>query len=102
MQMEVDISDYTTGEVLSMKCEDGKWQLIAFLSKSLNKTERNYEIHNKKMLIVMRSLENWRHLLEDTKYKFKIWTDHKNLEYFYESTEVELQIGLMGIISVKI
>ena len=27
-------------------------------------------------------MENWRHFLEDAKYKFKIWIDHKNLEYF--------------------
>jgi len=34
------------------------------------------------MLAVIRGLENWRHLLEGAKYKFKIWTDYKNLEYF--------------------
>ena len=43
-----------------------------FLSKSLNETERNYEIHDKKMLVVIRGLENWRHLLEGAKYKFKV------------------------------
>ena len=40
--------------------------LVAFLSKSLNKIERNYKIHDRKMLVVIRELENWRHLLEDT------------------------------------
>ena len=50
--------------------------------KSLNKIEKNYEIHDKEMLAVIRKLENWRHLLEDTKFKFEIWTNHKNLEYF--------------------
>jgi len=65
-----------------MECEDGKWKLVAFLSKSLNETERNYEIHDKEMLAVVRRLENWRHLLEGAKYKFKVWTSHKNLEYF--------------------
>jgi len=25
MRMEVDMSDYAMGEVLSMECEDGKW-----------------------------------------------------------------------------
>ena len=65
-----------------MECEDGKQKLVAFLSKSLNETEKNYEIHNKEMLTVIRGLENWRYLLESTKYKFKVWTDYKNLEYF--------------------
>jgi len=66
----VDVSDYATEGVLSMECEDGKWRLVAFLSKSLNKTERNYEIHDKEMLVVIRDLENWIHFLEDAKFKF--------------------------------
>jgi RNase H-like domain found in reverse transcriptase len=44
------VSDYTTGVVLSMLCEDGKWHLYAFLSKGLNDVERNYDVHDKEML----------------------------------------------------
>jgi len=58
MRMEVDIADYMIGGVLSMECEDGKWRPVAFLSKSLNKNERNYEIHDKEILAVVRGLEN--------------------------------------------
>ena len=88
MRIEVDISDYATREILFMKCEDRKWRPVAFLSKLLNKTERNYEIHDKKMLVVVKGLENWRHLLEDAKYIFKVWTDHKNLEYFMKAQKL--------------
>ena len=55
--MKVDTLDYAIGEVLSMKCKDGKWRLVAFLSKSLNKIEMNYKIHNKEMLAVIRGLD---------------------------------------------
>ena len=82
MRMEVDASDYAMGGVLSMECKDGLWRLVTFLSKSLNEIKRNYEIHNKEMLAIIRGLENWRYLLESTHFKFEIWTDHKNLEYF--------------------
>jgi len=34
------------------------------------------------MLVVIRGLENWRYLLENTKFKFEVWIDHKNLEHF--------------------
>jgi len=34
------------------------------------------------MLAVIRELENWRHLLEGTKFKFKICMNYKNSEYF--------------------
>ena len=50
--------------------------------------ERNYEIHNKKMLVVIRGLENWRYLLKGAKYKFEVWTDHKNLEYFMRAQKL--------------
>jgi len=72
MRMEVNVLDYVMGGVLSMKCRDKKWRLVVFLSKSLNKTKKNYEIHDKEMLAIIRGLENWRHLLEDTQFKFEI------------------------------
>jgi len=46
MRVEVDVSDFAIGEVLLMKCEDGKWRSVAYISKLLNKAKRNYEIHN--------------------------------------------------------
>ena len=58
MRMEVNASDYTMGGVLSIECKDRKWSPVDFLSKSLNETERNYKIHDKEMLAVIRGLEN--------------------------------------------
>ena len=58
MRIEVDASDYTIEGVLSMECKGEKWRPVAFLSKSLNKTERNYEIHDKEILAIIRGLEN--------------------------------------------
>ena len=72
MRIEVDVLDYAMRRILSMEGEDGKWRPVAFLSKSLNKTERNYEIHDKEMLAIIRRLESCRHLLEGTKFKFEI------------------------------
>jgi len=50
-----------------VKYEDGKWRPVAFISKSMNSTKRNYEIHNKEILVVIRCLEAWRHYSEGTK-----------------------------------
>jgi len=41
-----------------------------------------------KMLAVIKELEVWRHLLEGAKFKFKVWTDHKNLEYFMKAQKL--------------
>ena len=89
--MKVDASDYAMGEVLFMEYEDGKWRPMAFLSKLLNETKRNNEIHDKEMLAVIRGLENQRYLLEGTKFKFKVWTDHKKLEYFMKVQKLNQQ-----------
>jgi len=88
MRIEVNVSDYATGGVLSMQCKDEIWRLVVYLSKLLNETERNYEIHNKEMLAIIRGLENWKHLLEGAQFKFEIWTDHKNLEYFMKAQKL--------------
>jgi len=57
IRVEADTLEYATGGVLSMKCEDKKWRLVAFISKSLNKVERNYEIHDREMLAIIRCLD---------------------------------------------
>jgi len=56
--IEADSSDFATGTVWSqLSAEDGKWHLVAYYSKSLLETERNYdEIHDKEMLAIIRSL----------------------------------------------
>ena len=90
-RVEVDALNYATGGVLLIKCSDDLWRLVAFISKSLSDIERNYEIHNKEILAIVRCLEAWRHFLEGTVVKFEIWTDHKNLEYFMKAQKLNRQ-----------
>jgi len=40
-----------------MKCEEEKWRPVVFISKSLNKAERNYKIYDREMLVIIRYLE---------------------------------------------
>jgi len=61
---------------------------VVFISKLLNTTEQNYEIHDKEIVAVIRCLEAWRHYLEGAKLEFEIWTDHKNLQYFITSQKL--------------
>ena len=82
-RLEADSSNYATGAVLSQQSsEDGKWHPVAYYSKSLSLVERNYEIHDKELLAIIRALEEWRHFLEGAQHPVEIWSDHKNLEYF--------------------
>jgi hypothetical protein len=82
-QVEADSSDFATRVILSQQSPlDNMWHPVAYYSKSLNAVECNYEIHDKKMLAIIRALEDWCHFLEGAHHKFEVWTDHKNLEYF--------------------
>jgi len=57
-RIEADSSDFATGAVLSQQSTtDGKWHPVAFYSKSLSSVERNYKIHDKEMLAIIRALE---------------------------------------------
>jgi hypothetical protein len=82
-RLEADGSSIATGMVLSQQQVDNNvWHPVAPLSKALNSVERNYEIHNTKMLAIVRGLEEWRHYLEGARHPIEIWTNHTNLEYF--------------------
>jgi len=77
MRVEADTSDFATGGVLSMKCEDERRRTVAYISKSLNEAERNYKIHNKEMLAIIWCLEAWRHFLEEAKV---LWTKAQSVK----------------------
>jgi len=81
--IKADSSDFASGAVLSQQLpREDKWHPVAFYSKSLSPVERNYEIHNKEMLAIIRALEEWRHFLKGAQHPVEIWMDHKSLEYF--------------------
>jgi len=68
-RIEADSSDFAMGAVLSqVSSEDEKWHLLTFLSKSLSPVERNYEIHDKEMLAIIRALQEWWHFIEGTEH----------------------------------
>ena len=81
-RLETNASNFATGAILSQKQDDGKWHLIAFRSSTMSAEERNYEIYDRKMLGLIRALEDWRHFLEGLPEPFKVVTDHKNMEWW--------------------
>jgi len=57
-RIEADSSDFASGAVLSQQLPgEEKWHPVAFYSKFLSLVERNYEIHDKKMLAIICALE---------------------------------------------
>ena len=81
LRLETDASAYAVGAILSQK-QDNVWRPVAFLSKALSETQRNYEIYDRELLAIMIALEEFRRYLLDARQPFEIWTDHANLQYF--------------------
>ena len=67
IRVEANAPNFVTEGVLPIKCENKKWKLVAYIYKLLNKVKRNYEIHDKEMLAIIKCLEAWRHFLEGAK-----------------------------------
>ena len=54
-RVEIDTLEYIIGGVLSQKQEE-KWKPIAFLSRTMQPAERNYEIYDKELLEIVKAL----------------------------------------------
>lgn len=80
--VETDASDWAAGGVLSQYDDEGRLRPVAYFSSKHSAAECNYEIYDKELLAIIKSLEEWRPELYGAQEPFEIITDHKNLEYF--------------------
>ncbi|CEL54177.1 hypothetical protein RSOLAG1IB_11575 [Rhizoctonia solani AG-1 IB] len=83
--LETDASGIAMGAILSQQSEDGRLHPIAYMSKSFNDVERNYNTHDKELLAIIQALEEWQIFLESTPQPITVFTDHCNLEYWRKS-----------------
>jgi RNase H-like domain found in reverse transcriptase/Integrase zinc binding domain len=80
--LETDASDWASGGVLSQIDDEGYLRPVAYFSSKHSASECNYEIYDKELLAIIKSLEEWRPELQGIQEPFEIITDHKNLQYF--------------------
>ena len=83
--LETDTSEFAIRGVISVKCDDGKFRPVAYMSHSMTPPKWNYPIHDKEMLAIIKATEAWHHYLKATPYAFEIHMDHNNLLYFTKS-----------------
>ena len=62
--LKTDAIDFTFGAVVSRMGVDGKLHPIAFYSRKFSAAEINYEIHDKELLAIVDSFQEWRHFLK--------------------------------------
>jgi hypothetical protein len=86
--LETDALDGVLAGVLSQQDDKGDWHPVSFFSKTMAPAELNYEIHDKEMLAIVRSLSHWRAELQGSPRRLQILTDHKALEYFMTTKQL--------------
>jgi hypothetical protein len=75
-----DASDWCTGATLSFAPTWETAHPMAFDSMQLKRAKKNYPVHEKELLTIIRALKHWRSDLLRT--EFVIYTDHCTLENF--------------------
>lgn len=75
-----DASDWRTGAILSWGETWETARPVAYDSYQLNAAEKNYPVHEKELLAIIKALKKWRTSLLG--YEFEVHTDHYTLQYF--------------------
>ncbi len=83
-EMEVDASSFAIGATLSQQDERQRWHPIAYFLETLSEAERNYDIYDRELFTIVKSLRHWRVYLAGVPHQIVIHTDHANLLYWKE------------------
>lgn len=96
--MDTDASDSAIGAVLSQN-QGGAENVIAYTSRTLSMSERNYCVTKKELLAVVSFVKYFRHYLYGR--KFLIRTDHDSLKWLLNFKQSEGQLAcLLEILSM--
>lgn len=88
--LETDTPDYAIAGILSHEI-DKKLEPVAFFSHKMLPAELNYPIHNKEMLAIVSAFKEWRHYFEGARETIHVYTDHRSLEYFMTTKQLNWQ-----------
>lgn len=94
-EVHTDASDHGLGAVLTQKFDDTE-NVIAYMSKSLTKQERNYSATEREALAVLTAIEHWRCYLENGQ-KFTVYTDHSSLKWFLNLNNPTGRLARWGV-----
>ena len=77
-QIQVDLSLFATGGILTQMDTNGDHHPCAYLSKSLTKEQRKYDTGDRELLAIVHMLKEWRHYIQGSGHTTTILSDHDN------------------------
>ena len=79
--LETNALNYAIRNTLRQKV-NGKLYPVIFYFRKFTNVEFNYEIYNKKLLIIIAIFKKWKFYFKKSKYSVTIYNDYKNLTWF--------------------
>jgi len=92
-ELEVDTSSFTIGATLSQQDEQQRWHPVAYFSETLSEAERNYDVYDRELLAIVKSLRHWRVYLTGAPHQIVIHTNHANLLYWKEPRKISRRVA---------
>ena len=89
--LHTDWSKAGLSAVLGQLDDNGNEYLVACLSRSNSKSERNYGSYRGEMLAAVWGIRSFRHYLHGSPHPFKLFTDHKGLQWLMTTPELDGQ-----------
>jgi hypothetical protein len=82
--MKIDAFDFVIVDIFSQLVKiDDQWRSIVFYFRKMIFAERNYEVNDQEMLVIVKICKKWRHYIENVKYSIRMIIDHANFKNFF-------------------
>jgi hypothetical protein len=88
IELHTDASDEGIAATIEHRYHCGHKRPIAFFSKKLGQAERNYTVHDKELLAIVKAFAHFRSWLHGSPEPIKVWSDHKALTHFLTTTKL--------------
>ncbi len=86
--IEINASNYVFEDIFSQYDENKILHSVAYFSKKHNSVKCNYKIYDKEFMIIVCAFKKWWSELEDFIYSVEMIMNHKNLEYFMSTKQL--------------
>ncbi len=73
-EIESDASLYATDTDLLQQDTNGDWHPVTYYSRSMNSTEQNYQVYDRELLAIIRSLHKWWCYVYRSNFMTIVWT----------------------------
>ncbi len=82
--MKIDAFNFVIADIFSQLVKiDDQWRSIVFYFRKMIFAERNHEIDDQEMLVIVEICKKWRHYIEKVKHSIRMIIDHANLNNFF-------------------